>query len=79
MEKRKIVISEKDKSVFDSIEYDPCIAVMAVLKQATDIPTGGIILENQAVAWIADNFQKGIFPRINTCIYHWFWQNLIAF
>jgi renalase len=56
----KIVISEKDKSVFDSIEYDPCIAVMAVLKQATDIPTGGIILENQAVAWIADNFQKGI-------------------
>jgi renalase len=56
----KIGFSEKDKSVLDSIEYNPCIAVMAVLKHPTEIPTGGIVLENQAVAWIADNFQKGI-------------------
>ncbi len=56
----KIDFSEKDKSVLESIEYVPCIAVMAVLKEPTKIPTGGIILENQAVAWIADNFQKGI-------------------
>jgi predicted NAD/FAD-dependent oxidoreductase len=56
----EIPFSEKDKSVIDSIEYDPCIAVMAVLKQATEIPSGGIILANQPVAWIADNFQKGI-------------------
>jgi renalase len=55
-----IDFSEKDKTVLESIEYDPCIAVMAVLREATEIPTGGIILENQAVAWIADNFQKGI-------------------
>lgn len=55
-----ITFSENDKSVIDSIEYDPCIAVMAVLKQATTIPSGGIILENQPVSWIADNFQKGI-------------------
>jgi renalase len=56
----KTVISEKDKIVLESIEYAPCIAVIAVLKEPTKIPTGGIILENQAVAWIADNFQKGI-------------------
>lgn len=56
----KTVISEKDATVLDSIAYTPCIAVMAVLKEATEIPTGGIILENQAVDWIADNFQKGI-------------------
>lgn len=56
----KIDFSKKDKNVLESIEYTPCIAVMAVLKESTDIPTGGIILENQAVAWIADNFQKGI-------------------
>ena len=56
----KINFSEKDKSVLERIEYTPCIAVMAVLKEATKIPSGGIILENQAVAWIADNFQKGI-------------------
>lgn len=59
-ETSKISFSEKDKTVINSIEYDPCIAVMAVLKQATEIPSGGIILENQPVSWIADNFQKGI-------------------
>jgi renalase len=56
----QIKISNQDQSVFESIQYDPCIAVMAVLNQPTDILGGGIILENQPVAWIADNFQKGI-------------------
>ena len=56
----KIKISDQDQAVFDSIYYDPCIAVMAVLNQPTDIVGGGIILDNQPVAWIADNFQKGI-------------------
>ncbi len=55
-----LTISENDQMVLDSIEYDPCIAVMAVLKQPTEILSGGVILENQPVAWIADNFQKGI-------------------
>lgn len=52
--------SEKDMSAITHIEYEPCIAVMAILKEKTTIPTGGIIIENQAVSWIADNFQKGI-------------------
>lgn len=65
----EITFSKKDKSVIDSIEYDPCIAVMAVLKQATVIPSGGVILENQPVAWIADNFQKGI-TEIPTATIH---------
>ena len=56
----KKVVSENDKSVLESIEYVPCIALMAVLRQITEIPSGGIILENQPIAWIADNFQKGI-------------------
>lgn len=56
----EIKFSEIDKIVLETIEYQPCIAVMAVLKQPTEIVSGGIILENQPVAWIADNFQKGI-------------------
>ena len=56
----KIDFSENDKIVLNKIEYEPCIAVMAVLKELTQIVSGGIILENQSVAWIADNFQKGI-------------------
>jgi renalase len=62
LQNSNIIPTEKAQAVFNSIEYDPCIAVMAVLKQPTDIPGGGIILENQPVAWIADNFQKGISP-----------------
>jgi len=65
----EISFSEKDISVINSIEYDPCIAVMAVLKQATQIPSGGIILANQPVSWIADNFQKGI-TEIPTATIH---------
>ena len=56
----QIKISDQDQAVFNSIHYDPCIAVMVVLNQPTDIVGGGIILDNQPVAWIADNFQKGI-------------------
>jgi renalase len=56
----KIDFSENDKKVLNQIEYQPCIAVMAVLREPTEIVSGGIILENQPVAWIADNFQKGI-------------------
>jgi renalase len=56
----QIKISEQDQIVFEGIHYDPCIAVMAVLNQPTSIVGGGIILDNQPVAWIADNFQKGI-------------------
>lgn len=56
----QIKISVQDQTVFENIHYEPCIAVMAVLNQPTEIVGGGIILENQPVAWIADNFQKGI-------------------
>ncbi len=65
----KIDFSEKDKNVLATIEYEPCIAVMAVLKKPTDIVSGGIILENQPVAWIADNYQKGI-TKIPTVTLH---------
>ncbi|WP_298356078.1 NAD(P)/FAD-dependent oxidoreductase [Runella sp.] len=62
LQNSNITPTENDQAVLNSIKYDPCIAVMAVLKQPTGFPSGGIILENQPVAWIADNFQKGITP-----------------
>lgn len=65
----QIKISNQDQTVFESIHYEPCIAVMTVLNQPTDILGGGIMLENQPVAWIADNFQKGI-TQIPTATLH---------
>lgn len=68
-ENSKIDFSEKDKSVIAEIEYEPCMAVVAVLKEPTKIVSGGIILENQPISWIADNFQKGI-TQIPTVTIH---------
>ena len=65
----EIEFSINDKMVLEQVEYQPCIAIMAVLKQPTEILSGGIILENQPVAWIADNFQKGI-SEIPTATIH---------
>jgi renalase len=56
----EVILTETDEKVLESIEYEPCIALMAILKNPTSITGGGIMLENQPVAWIADNFQKGI-------------------
>lgn len=60
LKQSSMLISAKDESALNAIKYEPCIAVMAVLNKVTEIQSGGIILENQPVAWIADNFQKGI-------------------
>ena len=65
----KMLFSENDKSVLGEIKYEPCLAVVAVLKEPTKIVSGGIILENQPVSWIADNFQKGI-TQIPTVTIH---------
>lgn len=52
------------------INYDPCIAVMATLKAQTSIPSpGGISLKNGNIAWVADNFQKGISPVFSATIH----------
>ncbi|MEA5425455.1 NAD(P)/FAD-dependent oxidoreductase [Arcicella lustrica] len=60
LKQSSILISAKDESALNLVKYEPCIAVMAVLNKMTEIQNGGIMLENQPVAWIADNFQKGI-------------------
>ena len=54
-------LSGAEYYAFQSISYQPCIAVMAVLNKKTNIPApGGLKLDKCDVAWVADNFQKGI-------------------
>ncbi|GAA4457882.1 FAD-dependent oxidoreductase [Nibrella saemangeumensis] len=51
-------------SVLKSIEYQPCIAVMALLNQPSHLPAPGYLkYEEGPVAWVADNQQKGISPN----------------
>ncbi|MGF1540511.1 MAG: NAD(P)/FAD-dependent oxidoreductase [Pleurocapsa sp.] len=48
----------------EQIEYNCCIAVLALLEQPSNIPPpGGITLENDSLVWLADNHQKGISPE----------------
>ncbi len=67
---QKSEIALADIKTLQSIEYQPCIAVMASLKAQTNIPSpGGISLENSNVSWVADNFQKGISPIFSATIH----------
>lgn len=48
----------------EQVEYDPCITVLALLEQPSNIPApGGISLKDDSLAWLGDNYQKGISPE----------------
>jgi renalase len=60
LENSQIEVSQEHSNILKSIIYEPCLAVMLVLKEPSKIPNGGQKLENSPIAWIADNQQKGI-------------------
>ena len=48
----------------EEIEYDRCIAILALLEQPSKIHSpGGIALKDDTLAWLGDNYQKGISPN----------------
>ena len=48
----------------EEIEYDKCIAVLALLEKPSSIPApGGISFDSDILVWLADNHQKGISPQ----------------
>lgn len=53
-----------DFTALEAIQYAPCITVMAVLKRPSQLPQPGSLRPDHGpVAWLADNFQKGISPN----------------
>jgi predicted NAD/FAD-dependent oxidoreductase len=45
----------------ESLEYERCLAVLAVLAAPSQIPPpGGLALEEGPIAWLADNQRKGV-------------------
>jgi renalase len=56
-----IDISPTNQARLERIEYESCLAVMAVLDGPTAIPApGAIAFDEGPIAWISDNLQKGV-------------------
>ncbi len=54
---------EVNITALETIQYSPCITVMAVLNKSGHIPSPGATRPIQSpIAWVADNHQKGISP-----------------
>ncbi len=70
-EDSQIDISEVEKLAFELVDYAPCIAVMLSLSRPSKMPPSGFLkLDTGPVAWVADNFQKGISPQKYTVTIH---------
>ena len=67
-----LVLPADEQTALETIQYQPCIAVMLQLSQPANVPApGGLKLPaDSAVAWIADNQQKGISPETTTVTLH---------
>lgn len=49
------------RAQLEAIDYEPCIAVMAVLNAPSRLPSPGFLrLESEPIAWLADNQAKGV-------------------
>jgi predicted NAD/FAD-dependent oxidoreductase len=58
-------------NVLRGIQYDPCLAALAVLDAPSGLPEpGGVQTREEPVAWVADNRMKGISPGAHAVTVH---------
>jgi predicted NAD/FAD-dependent oxidoreductase len=66
-----VSLTESDRSILESIVYEPCFAVMAVLEKPSNLPDEGALkFFDGPIVWIADNNKKGISPDTHVVTIH---------
>ena len=61
LENGEVALAAKDEVALDAIEYDPCLAFMAVLDGPSGLSEPGAVDPVEGpIDWMADNFLKGI-------------------
>ena len=64
-------LPESDLNALSRIEYDPAIAVLALMTQSSNVPEpGGVRFTEGPIAFVADNHQKGISPDATAITIH---------
>ena len=58
-----VQLPNRQYDLLAGMDYEPCLAVMLQVKEGGSIPKpGGIWFVGEPIAWMADNFTKGISP-----------------
>ncbi len=67
-----LALTSDDETALNTIHYEPCLAVLLALNQPTNVPAPGGLkpTPETAIAWLADNQQKGISPALPTLTLH---------
>ncbi len=62
----------EDRAALERIEYERCLALMAILEEPADLPEPGArqIAGGEPISWIADNRRKGVSPFSNSVTIH---------
>ncbi|MCG2787207.1 MAG: FAD-dependent oxidoreductase [Anaerolineae bacterium] len=56
-----VALEASKREQLEAVDYEPCLAVMAVLNAPSKIPEPGFIrFDERPIAWLADNHAKGI-------------------
>lgn len=64
LKRSSIVLKNELAGRLKNVRYQPCIAMLALLKQPSQIPEpGGIWLSGEPIAWMSDNWKKGVSPN----------------
>ena len=64
LDRSGIVLPPAIRSRLAKVSYHSCLALLALLKQPSRLPSpGGLLLEDESLIWLASNHQKGISPQ----------------